>query len=437
MEYGRPTVSRRTPRIMSATLPLPLSLSIGAAGMALLLASCTTSEKIRSPLPPAAPAHSDSFRQAMGNLVGPGFTAGNRITTLNNGAEIFPAMLGAIRSAKRTINFETFVYYHGEIPEAFADALAERARAGVQVNVILDAVGALKSQRYHKALREAGVQLAIYHPLRWWDFFSFNYRTHRKLLIVDGTTGFTGGVGIADDWDGDARSPAEWRELHYKIEGPVVAQMQAIFAENWFESRREVLQGPTYFPALRRVGSIDAGAFAASPKQSDFDLELMYHLAIASARRSIYIESPYFIPDRTMTDALVQAGRSGVDIRILMPGPHIDQGAVRRASRKRWPKLLASGVRLYEYEPTMIHSKLMIVDGIFVTVGSANFDPRSIRINDEANLNIVDEDFAAQQTRIFFDDLRQSRPIDPNDFGIKTLVELPLGTLQTPLESQL
>jgi len=302
---------------------------------------------------------------------------------------------------------------------------------------ILDAVGASKSAKYHRQMREAGVQLAIYHPLSWWEFYSYNYRTHRKLLVIDGRTGFIGGVGIADEWDGDARSPEEWRDLHYRVEGPAVAQLQGIFASNWFETRKEVLQGPGYFPGLRPVGPVAASVFAGAPQDRDYAVELMYQLAIASARKSIYIESPYFIPGRTMVESFRAAASRGVDVQILMPGDHIDQKSVQRASRKRWPKLLEAGVKLFEYEPTMIHSKLMIVDGNFVTIGSANFDPRSLSINDEANMNVLDEAFAAEQTRIFFRDRALSRPVDPQEYGVDGVVELPLQAVQTPLESQL
>ena len=315
------------------------------------IAGCSSQPRFRRPLPPVVGAHEPGFQQGINAMLGGGIVPGNRIETFNNGDEIFAAMLAAIRGAQRTINFETFVYYHGDIPDQFADALIERAQAGVEVRVLLDAVGAAKSRRYHARLREAGVQLALFHPVWWIDVRRYNHRTHRKLLIVDGRVGFIGGVGIGDDWKGNASSPEQWRDVHYRVRGPVVAQLQGGFAENWIEAEGEVLQGPAHYPALKPAGSVSASVFLSAPRSQRFEVELMYHLAIAGARRSIRIINPYFIPDRQMTEAFVAAARRGVRVQIIMPGEHIDQKAVRRASRKRWPELLAAGVELYEYRP--------------------------------------------------------------------------------------
>jgi cardiolipin synthase len=367
-------------------------------------------------------------------IVGAGWRDGNAIRTLNNGDEIFSAMLSAIRHARRTVNFETFVYESGEIPEAFAAALAERARAGVKVRIILDSVGAGKARRYHGALREAGVDLVIYHSPWWLDVRRNNHRTHRKLLIVDSAIGFIGGVGIADYWKGNASSPEEWRDLHYRVEGPVVAQLQAAFQDNWLNARRELLPADSSFSAARRAGDVKAAAFYSSPLRGRASLELMNHLAIAAARKSLLIANAYFLPDRIMVDALCAAAQRGVRVRILMPGKHMDQKSVRRQSRKSWRRLLAAGVELYDYEPTMIHSKLLISDGLFVSLGSGNLDPRSLRINDEANLNVLDANFAREQTRIFETDLRHARPVVLRGSEI---VELPVQAAETPLESQL
>ena len=404
---------------------------------AALLAGCAARRTIHEPLPAVTAVRSTEFRQTIGAVVGTAFVGGNRLRTFENGDEIFPAMLSAIRGAKRSVNFETFVFYHGEVPGAFIEALSERARAGVEVNVIFDAVGASKSRRYHAALREAGVRLEIYHPLLFLDPRRANHRTHRKLLIVDGRVGFIGGVGIADEWAGDAKSPQEWRDLHYRVEGPVVAQLQGAFHDNWRKTGGAVLQGPQYFPPLAPAGQAAAAVFLSAPRKGDTDVELLYHLAIASARRSLLIANAYFIPDDSMVEALGAAARRGVRVQVLMPGEYIDQKAVRRASRKRWPELMAAGVELYEYAPTMMHSKLLIGDGLFVTIGSANFDPRSLRINDEANLNVLDASFAAEQTRIFQGDLRRAVRVTGDEGGVKKLPEAPVQAVQAPLESQL
>lgn len=413
---------------------IPLQCLILAA---LSLTGCAARQKVHEPLPSITPVRSAEFRQAIGSLLSYGFVAGNRVHTLENGNEIFPGMLSAIRGARRSVNFETFVFYNGEVPEAFVQALCERARAGVKVNVVIDAVGGSKSRRYHSRLRDAGVELGIYHPVLGLNFLQFNNRTHRKLLIVDGKVGFIGGVGIAQEWAGDARSPEEWRDLHYRVEGPVVAQLQGTFHENWRKVGGEVLQGSDYFPPLRPQGSALASVFASAPQHNRTQVELMYHLAIASAQRTLDIENPYFLPDGALTDALCGAARRGVRVRILMPGEHIDQKAVRRASRKRWPKLLEAGVELYEFTPTMIHTKLLIADGLFVSIGSSNFDPRSLRINDEANLNVLDAKFASEQTRVVERDLRNATRVADDGLSPRELSEVPAQAIQTPVESQL
>jgi cardiolipin synthase len=282
------------------------------------------------------------------------------------------------------------------------------------------------------------VELEIYRPLFALSVHRVNSRTHRKLLIVDGRIGFIGGMGIGDEWNGNASSPQEWRDLHYRVEGPVVAQLQGAFNDNWLKTHHEVVQGIDYFPALSAKGSTSAQVFFSSPIKGRASVELMYHLAIASARQSLDIENAYFLPDRRLLEALVGAAQRGVRVRILMPGEHIDQKAVRRASRKRWPKLLAAGVELYEYEPTMIHSKLLIADRQFVSVGSANLDPRSLRLNDEANLCALDPEFARKQTSIFERDLASARRVFGKErHPVSHLPEAPVQAVQTPLEPQL
>ena len=406
-------------------------------GFALLLTGCGSPGRLGKPLAPAANIRSAHFANATGSVLGATFTPGNRIETLNNGAEIFPAMLAGIRSARSTVNLETFVFYHGEVPQQFAEALAERARAGVRVKVILDAVGSKKSRRYHSMLRDAGVDLVVYRPLFSMDFQRYNHRTHRKLLIVDGKLGFIGGVGIADDWDGHARNPEEWRDLHYRVRGPVVAQLQAAFNDNWFLAKKELLQGPEYYPTLAPAGNARAGIFYSSPVRGRASVDFLYHLTIASARESLLIANAYFLPDKPLVDALCAAAQRGVKVKVIIPGEHMDQKAVARASRKRWPKLLAAGVQIYQFEPTMIHTKLLIADGSFVSVGSSNFDPRSLAINDEANMNVLDVAFAREQTRIFERDLRRSRPVEVDPTNPGRLKDLPQSMAEKPLESQL
>jgi cardiolipin synthase A/B len=362
----------------------------------------------RQEIAPLYSAHSPEFRQATGSLLGPSFVPGNNITTLVNGNQIFPAMLGAIRSARESINFETYTFWDGEIAHQFTEALAERARGGVKVNAILDAQGTQKIGRQNlERLRNAGIEVVKYHSVLWPDPRRYNNRTHRKLLIIDGKIGFVGGVGIADLWTGNADSPQHWRDNHYKVTGPVVAQLQATFATNWLKTRGEVLHGQNYFPPLTNTGPYLAQAIRSGAHNENLDL--MYLLAIASAQKTLRIENAYFLPDDLMRKELIEAAKRGVKVEIVVPGKKIDQKLVRLASRRHWPELIRDGVRIFEYQPTMVHVKLMIVDDIFVSVGSGNFDNRSIRLNDEANLDVLDRNFAVQQTRLFESDKKQCR----------------------------
>jgi cardiolipin synthase len=385
-----------------------------------LLEACTLQEgkKVTHEVAPIYSADSPEFRQAAGSLLGGNFVSGNNITTLVNGREIFPAMLSAIRAARRSIDFETYIFWDGEIAKQVTEALAERAQAGVTVNVILDAQGTGKMGSENLTrLEAAGAHVVKYHSIVWLDPRRYNNRSHRKLLVIDGKIGFVGGVGIADEWLGDGESPEHWRDNHYKVTGPVVAQLQAVFMDNWLKTRGEVLHGPEYFPPLAATGPYTAQAFKSSPRQGDMDIQLMYLLAIASAQHRLLIENAYFIPDDLMRKELIAAAKRGAKVEIVVPGEHIDQKAVRAASRKHWPELLKAGIKIYEYQPAMVHVKLMVVDGAFVSVGSGNLDLRSIRLNDEANMNVLNRSFASQQTRLFEMDKRRSREITLNETG--------------------
>ena len=352
------------------------------------------------------------FERAMGVLLGPPIVGTNRFDVLVNGDEIFPSMLAAIRSARSTISFESYIYWSGAVGKAFADALAERARAGVRVHLLLDWIGSNKIDPQQLALMErAGVEVRRFHEPRWYHLARMNNRTHRKLLIVDGRIGFTGGVGIADEWSGHAQDPSHWRDTHFRAEGPVVAQMQAVFMDNWVKVTGNVLHGPGYFPAVDAAGTSRGQVFSSSPEGGSESMRLMYLLAITAAARSIDLSSAYFVPDDLTLRTLVAAARRGVRVRIITPGEHMDAETVRRASRAAWGDLLQAGVAIFEYQPTMYHCKVMIVDGLWVSVGSTNFDNRSFSLNDEANLNILDSDFARRQVEIFEQDIARSSEI--------------------------
>lgn len=353
-----------------------------------------------------------AFLQTMHALTGAPLSEGNRVDVLCNGVEIFPSMLTAIKSARRTINLEFYIYWDGEIGRTFAEALAERARAGVQVKVILDAVGsATMSRQLIDFLTRNGVDMEWYHPLRWYTLSRFNHRTHRKLLIVDGRVGFSGGVGIADNWLGDADSHEHWRETMVRVEGPVVTQMQFAFMDNWVKSRGELLTGLDYFPEVERAGNQVTQVIKSSPSEGSSTVKLLYIISIVSATKSIYISNAYFVPDRDTIRALEGAVRRGVDVRVVVPGEKTDVPIVRQASRVHYEWLLRRGIRIFEYQPTMMHAKTMVVDGTWSTVGSSNFDDRSFRLNDEVNVNVYDAGTAKQMEEIFYEDLARSREI--------------------------
>jgi len=352
------------------------------------------------------------FLRSMGLLLGPPLIAGNRVDTLINGDQIFPSMLQAIASARHTINFETYIYWSGDTGKRFAEALAERARAGVKVKVLIDWLGSQKiDQEIVQTMEGAGIEFIKYRPLRWYSLGRVNNRTHRKLLVVDGAIGFTGGVGIADNWSGRAQDPDHWRDNHYRIEGPAVAQMQAAFMDNWTKVSGEVFHSEIYFPAQQPAGKLYSQVFHSSSQGGSESMHLMYLLSIAAATRTIDLAMAYFVPDQVTSDTLVAAIKRGVRVRLILPGKYNDAAFVRSASRAGWGPLLQAGALIHEYQPTTYHVKLLIVDGVWASVGSTNFDARSFRLNDEANLNVYDAGFSSEQTRVFEDDLRQSARI--------------------------
>lgn len=350
------------------------------------------------------------FRRALGILLGPPLVAGNRVTTLINGDRIFPPMLAAIRAAKISVTFETFVI-RDQIGSAFCEALAAAAERGVTVCILLDWLGSRgMDPQLIEAARQAGCDLQLYHPPTWFHLGRLNNRTHRKVLIVDGAIGFTGGVGMGNEWLGDAQDEAHWRESHYQVEGPVVAQMQAVFVDNWIKATGRVLHGPEFFPATyANAGDMDAQMFGSSPVGGSESMHLMILLALTAAQKSIDIENAYFVPDRLTAEALAVAARRGVRVRIVVPGKFTDARVGRWAAQALYGDLLDAGVEIYEYQPTMIHCKVLVLDGTWTSVGSANFDDRSFRLNDEANLNVFSSDLAAEQIRYIEADIARSK----------------------------
>jgi cardiolipin synthase len=390
------------------------------------------------------PVDSPQFRRDVGYLLGPQIEEGNQVDTLLNGDQIFPAMLEAIRGAKRSITLETFVYWKGEIGSRFADALAERARAGVATHVVIDWFGSLQiDPSYRKRMKDAGVELSLYHalpwynPSRWKSLVRIEQRTHRKILVVDGAVGFTGGAGIADIWNGNADSPEHWRDTHFRVTGPAVAQLQSAFIDNWLETGGQLLHGDAYFPELARVGTLRAQVFKGSPQEATENIELMYRLAIASARRSIKLSSAYFVPNPGTIKALEEAAGRGVKVQIIVPGEHQDSALIKAASPALWGDLLRAGVEIHRYVPTMFHCKVLIVDDAFASLGSTNFDNRSFQLNDEVNLNVFDEPFAAEQARIFEQDLERSERFAYEDWKKRSWTQRAVGWIARPFRREL
>ncbi|HEX8313063.1 MAG TPA: phospholipase D-like domain-containing protein [Chthoniobacteraceae bacterium] len=395
----------------------------------------TEGKKIRKPITTDYHVGDGAFIRTMGQLLGPPLLDGNRVEALQNGAEIFPAMLQAIAAAECSICFENFIYWKGRVAMQFAEALAERARAGVKVHFLQDALGCdCHHGEEMDLMKEAGVQLHLY---RFTHVTRINQRTHRKLLIVDGKVGFTGGVGIADKWDGHGDGPEHWRDSHYCLRGPAVAQMQQAFMDNWIMAEGELLHGDEYFPELEVVGDDMCQIFKSSADEGSDSARIMVIVSIAAAQHHVRIGNAYFIPDDLTIQTLVDARKRGVEVEIIVPGERIDQPWVRWLSRARWKPLLEAGVRIYEFQPTNFHCKYLMADSCWVSVGSTNLDNRSLRLNEECNLNVLDKEFAAEHLQIFENDKAQSREVTLSEWRQRPLAEKLAGNAARLLRGQM
>ena len=350
---------------------------------------------------------SPQFRRSL-EVFGNELVPNNKAVLLENGAVFFPDMLDAIRNARASVNIELFIFNKGEIATQFAQALAAKAREGVEVRVLLDDWGS-HPKELENVMTDAGVKLKWFKPIRIYSIYKVGNRTHRKIVTIDGKIGYTGGVGIDDRWMGNASTPKEWRDTLVRVEGPVVAQLQSIFLEDWVHTTGEVLHGEKQFPPTPPVGDILAQAISASRSDASSMAKLLYYMAIQAARKTIWIENAYFVPDGQIRRGLVNAVERGVDVRVLVPGPHIDTPYVRMASRFHYGELLDGNVKMYEYQPTMMHNKVMVVDGIWTTIGSINFVNRSMKKNAEANVAIYDHGFAQIVEKSILADLEKSR----------------------------
>lgn len=363
---------------------------------------------------------------------------GNAIEVLQNGDEFFPAMLGAIRSARKSINFEAYIVYSDEIGRAFCDALAERARAGVEVRVLLDGVGSGWSLNNSdvSTMKQAGCKFAYYHPTHSWRVDRTNRRSHRRILVTDGRTGFTGGIGFARQWRGYAQDKEHWRDVQLRIEGPLVANLQSAFQQHWAKTGAEELSGAAQFPGLSAAGNLKA-QIVTSQSFSIAPVPLVQAVAFAAAARRIWITNAYCTPTTDQVELLVKAVKRGVDVRILVPGENNDQPLTKSAGRGAYGKLLEGGVKIFEYQPTMIHIKSIVVDTLFSMIGSSNLDARSAEINEELDVVVYDRDFSRQMEQTFTNDLAHSREYTLEQFRHRSLWTRAIEWFAYPFRSQL
>ncbi|MBZ9737594.1 MULTISPECIES: phospholipase D-like domain-containing protein [unclassified Mesorhizobium] len=410
------------------------------AGLATLAAINLTPEPrvLRTIVPHRFDASDPQFARSMSSYSLGQMSDANAVQTLVNGDEIFPSMLQAIGAARSSIDFETYIYWSGAVGYEFAQALAGKARQGVEVRVLVDWVGSLPfDEDLIHIMTSAGVRFQRYRPIHWYTLDRVNNRTHRKLLVVDGRVAFTGGVGIADNWRGNARNPDEWRDTHYRIEGPAVPAFQAAFAENWLETTGETLQGRKFYPPPESAGALGAQLILSSQPNGSETMELMMLAAIAAAKDHLRIGMAYFVPDDIALQQILDARKRGVSVDVIVPNALTDVPLVRKGSRYFWGDLLRAGVRIYEFQPTMYHPKLLIVDDVWASFGSTNLDERSLRLNDEASLNVYGRDFANTQIDLFNQDLGRSRQITLAEWEARPLREKISDWLASRLRSQL
>ncbi len=363
---------------------------------------------------------------------------GNRVTILTDGPVFYEAMLETIRGATRSINMECYIFHPGQMADRFIEALSERARSGVRVTLVVDAIGSLSLRgRPVSRLRAAGCRIQPYQPVRWYSLYRINNRTHRELLVVDGTTAFVGGAGVADWWAfPKAKASRPWRDTMARIEGPVVAALQGVAAENWLECCGEILTGSDHFPDLDRHGDTTAFVVKSSPSDRATASRVTFQLLIEGTDRTLHICTPYFLPDRALRGALIRMAQRGVRILVIVPGAGTDQHWVRLASRRMWRDLLAAGIRIFEYRPAMIHAKVLVADELWSVIGTTNIDNRSFEHNDEVNLAMRDTTVAARLLQDYARDLASSDEVTLAAWRRRPLWEKIVGPFVWILERQ-
>ncbi|MEP6800902.1 MAG: cardiolipin synthase [Acidobacteriota bacterium] len=409
------------PRFRLLPLLTLLLCSLGPSGCTFVNSIIGSEKRDVYKFDPPFTVDDPSFRRSMDTL-GTAMVGGNDAELLKNGDEIFPAMTRDIRAAKKTVNLETYIFEPDRAGRQFADAMIEAAKRGVQVRFLVDGWGS-KLKGLKEELEKAGVHVRKYRPLRLFTIYKIGRRTHRKILVVDGRIAYTGGLGIDERWLGNARNTKEWRDTQVRVVGPVVAQMQAIFSEDWTYTTGEILAGEGFYPKIENAGSMQAQAIKASRGDSSSLAKMLYYVAIQSAAKSIHIQNAYFLPDKQVREALVAAVARGVNVQIMVPGRRIDLPMVRFASWIHYGELLKGGVHIYEYRGTMMHNKTMVVDGLYSTIGSINFDSRSMSRNAEESLAFYDRGFAAKMQAMFEDDRKRCSEITYQEWDKRGIVQ--------------
>jgi len=407
----------------------------------LLLWSCGTVLRVKQ-TPEIAVGEAKFFRTIEAHTDAP-VTSGNRIDVLLNGDETFPVMLGEIRKAKSSITFAQYLYEDGSIARELAQAFAERCRAGVKTTILLDSHGSGKvPSEIIATLQDAGCNVEYFRRMEAdgiifpWKLLRYNYRSHRRVLVIDGRVGFTGGYGISEAWTGNGRIPEHWRDTNARIEGPVVRFLQTAFAESWLEATGIAIGGDDYFPHLESKGNLSAQIVKSSPTGGSFQNYMLFLLSINSAKTSVLITNPYFIPDEVMTNALLKAVERGVRVVVLVPGKS-DSRFTYTASRSQYGKLLLGGVKVFEYQASLMHAKTIVADGVWATIGSTNFDNRSFALNQEINLTVYDKGTAQKLEKIFSDDLTYSKEITYEAWQSRGIFERLFDFFSFPIREQL
>jgi cardiolipin synthase len=348
---------------------------------------------------------SPEFLPTIAGVTNTAFSSGNSVELLNNGDQFYPRMLGDVERAERSITIEAYIYWAGEVGVKFARALDARARAGVTVKILLDAIGSATIGKDILDILEPACAVEWFNPIHWYTIGRFNNRTHRKSLIIDGRVGYTGGAGIADHWKGNAESPQSWRDMQIRIDGPGITPLQAGFAENWRQTTGELISGDDFFPEIQAQGALDLQTILSSPAAGGSNIRTMYYMSIACARRSIYIANPYFVPDAVAIDMLIEARRRGVQVRIMVSGIRNDNWLARQNSVRLYGQLLEADIEILEFNRTMLHHKTMVIDGLWGTIGTTNFDNRSFAHNEESNVCFFDRTLAGELHQTFLADV--------------------------------